>query len=229
MFASRLEAGRLSLIASWPQPSTLFVAVGDGPYLVRTDDPDDWSRLDRPTCATSTRRPTSACACCSTTTGCRPTTPTGLAWESEHLGPDAAWLGRLDDEVHLRAGDVLHRVLAAARQHDHRARVLVSARLERMRWWHVAALMPVERALFAPEPWTRAAVLVRARPARHPPLPRGARRASEVVGYAGLCDYPDEAFVQTIAVAPAAQGTGPGRPAAGRAARGGGPAPASAR
>ena len=34
----------------------------------------------------------------------------GLAWESEHLGPDAVWLGRLDDEVHLRAGDVLHRV-----------------------------------------------------------------------------------------------------------------------
>ena len=28
----------------------------------------------------------------------------------------------------------------------------------------------------------------------------------QVVGYAGLCDYPDEAFVQTMAVAPAAQG-----------------------
>jgi ribosomal-protein-alanine N-acetyltransferase len=27
-----------------------------------------------------------------------------------------------------------------------------------------------------------------------------------VVGYAGLCDYPDEAFVQTMAVAPAARG-----------------------
>jgi hypothetical protein len=34
----------------------------------------------------------------------------GLAWVSDHLGPDAAWLGRLDDEVHLRAGDRLHRV-----------------------------------------------------------------------------------------------------------------------
>ena len=34
----------------------------------------------------------------------------GLAWESEHLGPDAEWLGRLDEEVHLRAAGLLHRV-----------------------------------------------------------------------------------------------------------------------
>ena len=32
----------------------------------------------------------------------------------------------------------------------------------------------------------------------------------EVVGWAGLCDYPDEAWVQTMAVAPAAQGRGLG-------------------
>ena len=31
-----------------------------------------------------------------------------------------------------------------------------------------------------------------------------------MVGYAGLCDYPDEAFVQTMAVAPGAQGRGLG-------------------
>ncbi len=31
-----------------------------------------------------------------------------------------------------------------------------------------------------------------------------------LVGYAGLCDYPDEAWVQTMAVAPAAQGQGLG-------------------
>jgi ribosomal-protein-alanine N-acetyltransferase len=31
-----------------------------------------------------------------------------------------------------------------------------------------------------------------------------------VVGYAGLCDYPDEAFVQTMAVAPGAQRRGLG-------------------
>ena len=34
----------------------------------------------------------------------------GLAWESGPLTPGAEWLGRLDDEVHLRAGGVLHRV-----------------------------------------------------------------------------------------------------------------------
>ena len=85
--------------------------------------------------------------------------------------------------------------------------------LERMRWWHVAALMPVERELFAPEPWserlfwselgqldTRHYVVALERPGSDRP----------VLGYAGLCDYPDEAFVQTMAVAPAAQGRGLG-------------------
>ena len=82
-------------------------------------------------------------------------------------------------------------------------------RLERMRWWHVAELMPVERELFAPEPWTERLFwselgqldtrfyLV-------------ALDGEQVIGYAGLCDYPDEAFVQTMAVAPAAQGQGLG-------------------
>ena len=49
VFASELVAGRLSVIASWPQPSTLLVAVGGPPYLVDTRDPDAWSRVDRPT------------------------------------------------------------------------------------------------------------------------------------------------------------------------------------
>ena len=47
VFASDLVAGRLSLVASWPEPSTLFVSVGGGPYLVDTRDPDRWSRIDR--------------------------------------------------------------------------------------------------------------------------------------------------------------------------------------
>jgi len=85
--------------------------------------------------------------------------------------------------------------------------------LERMRWWHVAELMPVERELFAPEPWserlfwselgqldTRHYVVALDRAGSDGP----------VLGYAGLCDYPDEAFVQTMAVAPAAQGGGLG-------------------
>jgi [ribosomal protein S18]-alanine N-acetyltransferase len=83
-------------------------------------------------------------------------------------------------------------------------------RLERMRWWHVAELMPVERALFAPEPWTERLFWseLGQLDTRHYLVALDDRDA--VVGYAGLCDYPDEAFVQTIAVAPPAQGTGLG-------------------
>ena len=86
--------------------------------------------------------------------------------------------------------------------------------LERLRWWHVADLLPLERELFAPEPWserlwwselgqpdTRHYVVALAGPSEVGP---------SVVGWAGLCDYPDEAFVQTLAVAPAAQGAGLG-------------------
>jgi [ribosomal protein S18]-alanine N-acetyltransferase len=81
--------------------------------------------------------------------------------------------------------------------------------LARMRWWHVEALMPVERALFAPEPWTERLFWseLGQLDTRHYLV---ALEGEQVVGYAGLCDYPDEAFVQTIAVAPAAQGTGLG-------------------
>ena len=110
VFASRLEAGRLSLIASWPQPSTLFVAVGDGPFLVRADDPDAWSRIDRPTVRHFAPAPDVGLCLLLDDDRLSAFDAQGLAWESEHLGPDAVWLGRLDDEVHLRAGDVLHRV-----------------------------------------------------------------------------------------------------------------------
>ncbi|HWG92876.1 MAG TPA: GNAT family N-acetyltransferase, partial [Mycobacteriales bacterium] len=78
-----------------------------------------------------------------------------------------------------------------------------------MRWWHVEALMPLERQLFGEQPWTartfwselgqldtRAYVV--------------ALDGDDVVGYAGLCDYPDEAWVQTMAVAPSHQGQGLG-------------------
>ena len=110
VFASELSAGRLSVISSWPDPYTLFVALGGDPYIVDVRDPDRWSRLDVP--------------------GARLLVPLvdrglelvlgadvlsaydglGLAWESGPLTPGAEWLGQLDDEVHLRSGGVLHRV-----------------------------------------------------------------------------------------------------------------------
>jgi ribosomal-protein-alanine N-acetyltransferase len=81
--------------------------------------------------------------------------------------------------------------------------------LERFRWWHVEQVLPLERELFGPEPWT----------AHHFWSELGqtgtryyvvALEDDEVVGYAGLCDYPDECFVQTVGVAPAQQGRGVG-------------------
>lgn len=80
--------------------------------------------------------------------------------------------------------------------------------LERFRWWHVEEVLPIEQQLFAPEPWT----------AHHfwTELGQTATRHylvavdGGVVGYAGYCDYPDEGFVQTLGVAPAAQGKGVG-------------------
>ena len=87
--------------------------------------------------------------------------------------------------------------------------------LERMRWWHVEELLPVERELFAPDPWSARLFWseLGQLDTRHylVALEQGVALEQErVVGYAGLCDYPDEAFVQTIAVAPSAQGTGLG-------------------
>jgi ribosomal-protein-alanine N-acetyltransferase len=81
--------------------------------------------------------------------------------------------------------------------------------LARMRWWHIAPLMPLERALFAPEPWSERLFWseLGQLDTRHYLV---ALAGTDVVGYAGLCDYPDEAFVQTMAVAPAAQGQGLG-------------------
>jgi [ribosomal protein S18]-alanine N-acetyltransferase len=85
----------------------------------------------------------------------------------------------------------------------------VTVELARMRWWHVAELLPVERELFAPEPWTERLFWSELGQfdTRHYLV---ALDGGQVVGYAGLCDYPDEAFVQTMAVAPAVQGRGLG-------------------
>lgn len=82
--------------------------------------------------------------------------------------------------------------------------------LERFRWWHVPAALLLEEALFPDERWTartfwselgqvdtRSYVV--------------ALSGSSVVGYAGLCDYPDEAWVQTMAVARSHQRQGLGQ------------------
>jgi ribosomal-protein-alanine N-acetyltransferase len=78
-----------------------------------------------------------------------------------------------------------------------------------MRWWHVEQLLPIEQAVFSPEPWSEQLFWseLGQLDTRHYVV---ALDGDGPVGYAGLCDYPDEAFVQTIAVAPGAQGAGVG-------------------
>lgn len=78
-----------------------------------------------------------------------------------------------------------------------------------MRWWHVAALLPLERALFGEQPWTERMFWseLGQLDTRHYVV---AVDGEDVVGYAGLCDYPDEAWVQTMAVAASHQGRGTG-------------------
>lgn len=81
--------------------------------------------------------------------------------------------------------------------------------LVRMRWWHVEQLLGIERALFGDEPWTARTFwseLGQVDTRYYVVAVSGA----DLVGYAGLCDYPDEAWVQTMAVDPAWQGKGLG-------------------
>lgn len=81
--------------------------------------------------------------------------------------------------------------------------------LERMRWWHIGALLPLERGLFGAEPWTARTFWseLGQLDTRHYLV---ALDGGEIAGYAGLCAYPDEAYVQTLAVAPDRQGQGLG-------------------
>lgn len=110
VFASELRAGRLSVVASWPDPHALFVALGGLPYVVDVRDPDRWSRLDVPGSRRLEPVAERGLALLLGDEVLAAYDADGLAWESEALTPGAQWLGRLDDEVHLRAGDVLHRV-----------------------------------------------------------------------------------------------------------------------
>ena len=107
VFSSDTLPGRLNVTASWPDPHAVFVAAGGAPYVVDVRDPDRWWRIERPT----VRRlePVGTLALLLDDDVLAAYDAQGLAWESDAL-LGAQWLGVLDDEVHLRAGDVLHRV-----------------------------------------------------------------------------------------------------------------------
>jgi [ribosomal protein S18]-alanine N-acetyltransferase len=81
--------------------------------------------------------------------------------------------------------------------------------LQPMRWWDVDGVMELERDLFGDECWTVAMFWSElAEPETRFYLV--ARDGAEIVGYAGLCAYPEESFVQTIAVKRDRQGSGIG-------------------
>jgi [ribosomal protein S18]-alanine N-acetyltransferase len=84
------------------------------------------------------------------------------------------------------------------------------ARLERMRWWHLDEVLPLERELFAAQPWTAVAFWSELAQLDTRWYVVAVDRSGRVVGYAGLCDYPDEAWVQTLAVARPVRGRGLG-------------------
>jgi ribosomal-protein-alanine N-acetyltransferase len=83
-----------------------------------------------------------------------------------------------------------------------------------MRWWHISAVMVLERVLFGAESWSPAAFWQElAEPeTRHyvVALPPADGADPEVLGYAGLAAYSGEAHVLTLGVAPTEQRRGLG-------------------
>jgi ribosomal-protein-alanine N-acetyltransferase len=80
--------------------------------------------------------------------------------------------------------------------------------LTRMRWWHLEQILAIEADLFGDEQWTAGMFWSELAAADRWYL--ALVSDSEVLGYAGLCVYPDSAWVQNIAVRRSAQGTGLG-------------------
>ncbi len=85
----------------------------------------------------------------------------------------------------------------------------MSVRLRPMTVGDLPAVMVLEEELFAPDTWTRAMYRdeLSQRDTRHYLV---AEDADDIVGYAGLIAYDDEAHVATIGVATARQGEGIG-------------------
>ena len=96
-------------------------------------------------------------------------------------------------------------------------------RSDRLRWWHIDELLPIEDDLFGAEQLDSRRCSGTSWPAAL--LPWSALDGDQVLGYAGLAvTAPDEAWVQNIAVRRDAQRRGIGRHPAGDAARRGRPA-----
>ncbi|GLY23284.1 ribosomal protein S18-alanine N-acetyltransferase [Micromonospora sp. NBRC 101691] len=89
-------------------------------------------------------------------------------------------------------------------------------RVDRFRWWHIDAVLPIEADLFGVEQWSAAMFWNELANRHHYLVATGAGPVTgsggEVLGYAGLAVAgPDEAWVQNIAVRRDAQRRGVGR------------------
>lgn len=83
-------------------------------------------------------------------------------------------------------------------------------RLAPLRWWHIAALLPIEADLFGAERWSAGMFWNELANGHHYVV--ALDEADEVIGYAGLAvAAPDESWVQNIAVRRDAQRAGVGR------------------
>ncbi|HEY1485152.1 MAG TPA: ribosomal protein S18-alanine N-acetyltransferase, partial [Micromonosporaceae bacterium] len=79
-----------------------------------------------------------------------------------------------------------------------------------MRWWDIAPVMALEHELFGDEAWTDS-MFWSELAERETRVYLVDEADGAVTAYAGLCTYvPHEAYIQTIAVAPAMQGRGIG-------------------
>jgi [ribosomal protein S18]-alanine N-acetyltransferase len=83
------------------------------------------------------------------------------------------------------------------------------ATLRPMRWWDVDGVMEIERNLFGEESWTVAMFWseLSEYDTRHYLV---VNVGGEIVGYGGLCAYPEESFIQTLAIRRDRQGRGLG-------------------
>lgn len=86
-----------------------------------------------------------------------------------------------------------------------------AGRLRPLRWWDVERVMLLERGLFADTAWSVESFWSElAHPESRRYLVAEAEESGELLGYAGLMASGTEADVQTVAVAPSAQGRGVG-------------------
>ena len=86
--------------------------------------------------------------------------------------------------------------------------------IQRFRWWHIEAVLPIEADLFGAERWTAGMFWNELANGHHylVALDAAGGDPGRVVGYAGLAVVaPDEAWVQNIAVRREAQRRGIGR------------------